>query len=75
MPLDTATFERWMGGTLPAGAVFRLSDSVEITEGPHLGRSGAVISSLTVDPEPSYSVELDSGDDVEVRQRWLRVLG
>ena len=65
---------RFMGRGPVRGLSFLLNDSVEVTGGPHSGATGAVVALRSLEPEPTYVVELDSGEDVELRQAELSAI-
>ena len=69
--LDAPTIQRWMAGILPEGVALRLEDAVSVRYGPHLGKDGAVIDLLGLEPEALYLVELASGEQAEEYQRSL----
>jgi hypothetical protein len=48
----------WFRQEAVPGAAFRLNDYVAIVSGEHAGKFGSVISLLTLDPQPTYLVEL-----------------
>jgi hypothetical protein len=60
----------WTEGVQPDGVDFRRGDRVRIT-GPGQGGIGAIVSLLALEPEPRYVVELSSGSNVLIYQRWL----
>ena len=64
--------ELWFNQQSVPGAAFKLNDSVEITAGVHAGKSGAVMSLETLEPEPVYVVEMSDGSgDVSVEEHVL----
>jgi hypothetical protein len=62
----------WMSGEPIAGVTFALNDTVRVRIGGDAGQVGAVISVLSLDPEPKYLIELASGD-VELDQSNLEL--
>ena len=48
------------GGEVP-GVQFALNEPVVVIAGAHAGSLGAIVSLVTLDPEPVYTVELSSG--------------
>ena len=61
----------WMAGEPITGVTFALNDTVRVRTGGNAGQLGAVISVLSLHPEPKYLIELASGD-VELDQSNLR---
>src|SRR4030095_11402014 len=59
---------RFMSREPVEGVAFLLNYSVEVTNGPHRGSTGAVIALRTLSHDPIYVVELASGQDVELSQ-------
>jgi hypothetical protein len=51
------------------GVAFGLNDAVRIKSGEHAGESASVISLVSLEPMPTYIVELGSGGgDIEVAE-------
>jgi len=71
-PLSLDDAKRWKEGARPTGVQFGHRDAVQITSPVLNGGVGAIASLLALEPEPRYLVELDSGADAEVYQRWLK---
>ena len=69
---DDDVSDRWMAGHHPLGVSFALNQLVHLQPSTGAGCSGAVIGLLGLEPEPCYLVELGTGQDVEVFQRFLR---
>jgi hypothetical protein len=68
--------DRWLAGEPVEGVAFAHHDTVEIVAGPHVGRLGAVVLLMGVQPEPLYLVEFAGGaGDRRVRQSELRLSG
>lgn len=64
--------DRWYSGDRIEGVDFSLNDPVSVTNGPHTGKVGAVISLTGLLPEPEYLVELgDGAGDIRVPQSRL----
>jgi hypothetical protein len=53
---------------------FALNDTIRVIDGPAKGSVGAVISPLSFGADPEYLVELDSGQDVPLRQSNMALL-
>ena len=51
----------WFSSRPIPGVVFGLNDSVRIKSGEHAGELAAVTSLVSLEPTPTYIVELDSG--------------
>lgn len=60
------------GEELP-GVSLRLNDPVRVVGGEYSGRGGAVISVEVLGSDPTYLVELDSGEDALIPQSLLIV--
>ena len=69
--LDVDTIQDWMSGVLPSGVRFGLNAAVDFRFGEHAGEGGAVISLTALEPEPRYTVELGTGQDVNAYQSEL----
>jgi len=66
-----ATFEEineWLAGKKVGNSKSKLNEFVAIVSGEHAGKNGSVISLETKGENPSYIVELESGNDVYVKQ-------
>jgi hypothetical protein len=61
MMLDQSVLERWMAGAAVPGVGFALAEPVVITAGPLTGTLGTVVSLVSLEPEPVYTVELGPG--------------
>jgi len=62
----------WLAGIPIPGVKFAHNTTVEIIDGEHAGKVGWLVV-LTLGAEPTYTVELESGEgDVEVKQSRLR---
>lgn len=66
--------QRWLAGEVIPEVGFHLNDSVLVVAGSLAGSVGAVISLERMDPEPSYIVELGSGNDVHLLQSQIQKL-
>jgi hypothetical protein len=62
MPLTGEFHNRFLGGESLAGLKFRHNQSVRVTRGVHIGKSGCIVSVEETSPEPLYFVELDWTD-------------
>lgn len=54
------------------GVLFEHNDYVHIVGGPHSGKSGSLVTVITLEPEPKFILELESGFDVEVMQSQIK---
>lgn len=48
------------------------NDYVHVVSGPHAGSSGSLVTVLSLQPEPRFVLELESGFDVEVYQSEIK---
>jgi len=64
----------WLNGEPIPGIRFAHNTRVEIISGPHAGQHGWLVT-LEVQTDPLYTVELESGEDVDVRQSQIRAAG
>lgn len=53
------------------GVHFRHNEPVAVVSGPHAGQQGSLVSLLTLEPEPEFTVEAESGQDIQVHQSNL----
>ncbi len=53
------------------GVSYYHNDHVRIIAGENKGAMGWLVAVLTLEPEPRYVVELESGHDVEVVQSFI----
>ena len=66
--------EAFYAGNLADGIRFRLNDTIEILSDEEKGKVGSVISIVTLEPEPTYMIELaDGSGDREYGQSELRL--
>lgn len=61
------------GDELP-GVSLRLNDAVRVVGGKYSGKEGAVVSLEGLGADPTYLVELDSGEDALIPQSFLKVV-
>jgi len=73
--LDSAPDRSW-AGQRDDQLRFVINGSVRVISGPHSGRTGAVISILDLEPEPTFQVEPGSPPygDLQVRQFDLELI-
>jgi hypothetical protein len=57
------------------GIAFEHNESVSITSGEHEGKRGSLVSVEELGPDPLYTLELQSGFDVQVRQSQIERFG
>jgi len=50
------------------GITFEHNDYVSIVSGPYAGQQGSLVSIKIIEPEPCYTVESESGIDIDVKQ-------
>jgi len=53
------------------GVEYQHNDYVRVTDGPHEGKFGSLVSLLSTESEPMFLVELEDGGDVEIGQSRL----
>ena len=44
------------------------NDYVRVVAGPHAGDAGSLVTVISVEPEPRFILEAESGHDIEVAQ-------
>jgi hypothetical protein len=73
MPMASVAeaIDAWMQSERVRGAAFALNEPVQIVAGHYSGRSGSVISLIRLQPTTAYTVELGSGEDVEIEETSL----
>ena len=54
------------------GVKFWHNDYVRVISGLHCGAAGSLVTVLSLQPEPRFIVELESGFDVEVLQSEIQ---
>lgn len=54
------------------GVKFGHNDYVRVVTGPHSGATGSLVTVLSLQPEPRFVLELESGFDVEVLQSEIQ---
>ena len=50
------------------GVNFSHNDFVRVTSGPHIGSKGSLVTVTSLVPEPTFTLELESGHDVQIVQ-------
>ena len=68
MKANLEDINSWMAGKQVGNSKYRLNENIKIISGEHIRKEGSVISLESVGENPSYIVELQSGDDVLVNQ-------
>jgi hypothetical protein len=53
------------------GVNFRHNESVAVVSGPYAGEQGSLVSLVGLEPEPEFTLEAESGQDIQVRQSNL----
>jgi len=56
------------------GVRFQHNDFVRIIGGIHAGKTGSLVTVLSLSPEPLFIVELESGYDAQVPQSELSLI-
>jgi hypothetical protein len=54
------------------GVHFMHNESVTVTSGPHAGSQGSLVSLVGLEPEPEFTLEAESGKDIQVLQSSLK---
>ena len=68
--LDVSIAQRWKTSAI-AEVAFRPGDRVRLEWGPARGRTGAVTALIGLEPEPRYTVRLDTGEDAPAFEKML----
>ena len=68
MKASIEQINKWLAGEVVEDSVFKLNDYVKIISGNNSGAVGSVISLETVGSNPTYLIELVSGEDANVKQ-------
>ena len=63
----------FLSGEEIPGVSLRLNDIVRVIGGQYVGREGAVISVELLGSDPTYRVELASGEDALIPESFLEV--
>jgi hypothetical protein len=66
--------QAFLNHTEIAGVRFMHNEYVEILQGKHSAQRGSLVTVLTLEPQPTFIMELESGFDVEVVQSFLRLV-
>lgn len=66
--------ELWYDFRPVPGAKFKMNETVKILNGNHSGQIASIISLETIDPEPKYLIELNSGEDMIVAESNLELI-
>ncbi len=76
MHIPTEIMDRFFTGTRTDAVRFVYNDAVRVKAGPHAGRTGAVVSLLSLDPEATFLVEPGTRPygDFEVPESALELL-
>lgn len=53
------------------GVDYRHNELVTVAAGPHAGEQGSLASLVSLDPEPVFTLEAESGQDIQVSQSSL----
>ena len=68
MKASIEQINKWLAGEVVENSMFKLNDDVKIISGNKYGAVGSVISLETVGTDPTYLIELVSGEDANVKQ-------
>ena len=63
--------EAFLSHTPIPGVAYEHNDFVLIVSGAHAGSKGSLVSLISLNPEPTFIMELESGLDVEKKQSEL----
>jgi transcription antitermination factor NusG len=66
--------QSFLAGEQIQGLRFKHNDYVSVISGPHAGIAGSLVSLLSLDPEPIFVMELESGRDAEVAQTDIQLV-
>ncbi len=61
MVLDQEVLEHWMAGDVVSGVEFALNEPVVVLAGPCAASLGTIVSLVSLEPEPVYTVEVGAG--------------
>jgi hypothetical protein len=53
------------------GVTYKHNEYVAVVSGPYAGEQGSLVSLVGLEPEPEFTLEAESGQDVQVRQSNL----
>lgn len=65
---------RWAARDPSLAVAYRFGDAVRIKEGGHAGREGRVVALVSVEPRPTYYVELPEGDSARALEPDLEMI-
>ena len=63
--------QSFLSHTSISGVAYEHNDFVLVVSGAHAGSKGSLASLISLTPEPTYILELESGFDVEIKQSEL----
>jgi hypothetical protein len=68
--------DRFYAGSRTEAVRFVINDAVRVKSGPHAGRTGAVISIVSLDPEATFLVEPGEApyDDLQIARSALELI-
>jgi len=67
--MDTAALcQAFLSRERIPGVTYWHNDYVRVVAGTHKGAAGSLVTVLSLEPEPRFVLELESGFDVEVSQ-------
>jgi hypothetical protein len=72
--MDTPELNQaFLAGDYINGVRFKHNDYVLVWSGSHIGTAGSLVSLLSLEPEPTFIIELESGQDAEVIQADIQL--
>lgn len=69
--MNTCLCQAFLNRERVLGVEYQHNDYVRVTDGPHQGKFGSLVSLLSAETEPMFLVELENGGDVEIGQSRL----
>ena len=63
--------DRWLAGEAIDGVAYAQHTLVQVVEGSRAGARGIVLLLMSIEPEPRYLVQLESGEQVPIRETAL----
>ncbi|MFT3758960.1 hypothetical protein [Thauera sp.] len=71
--MDTASLcQAFLDRAEIPGVEFWHNDYVRVVSGSHVGATGSLVTVLSLQPEPRFVLELESGFDIEVHQSEIQ---
>ncbi|MBB6341947.1 hypothetical protein HNP49_002115 [Pseudomonas fluvialis] len=63
--------QAFLSHTPISGVAYQHNDFVLVVSGAHAGSKGSLASLISLSPEPTFILELESGFDVEIKKSEL----